>query len=67
MEVAKKYLSRTEAAKYLGVSLTELDNLAKRSNGLKYSKLSPGRSGKVIYNISDIDAFIESHKVNVNM
>lgn len=67
MEVEKKYLSRAEAAKYIGISVTELANLARKSNGLKYSKLSPGRSGKVIYNISDIDAFIESLKVNINM
>ena len=62
----KKYFSRKEAARYLNISESALTQLSRKGSP-RFSKLAPGKSGKVLYDVSDLDAFVESHRVNVNM
>lgn len=60
----RKYLSKKEAAIYLNMSESALTELSRKGSP-RFSKLAAGKSGKVLYNISDLDAFVESHRVNV--
>ncbi len=56
----KRYLSREEAAEYCGLGLSTLNNLACAGEGPLYIKTF----GRVIYDVADLDAWLQSMKVN---
>lgn len=51
-------LTRKDAARYLGISVSTLARWAMEGTGPAYSK-----AGRVRYRLSDLDAFIEEHRV----
>lgn len=51
-------LTRKDAARYLGVSVSTLARWAMQGTGPAYSK-----AGQVRYRLSDLDAFIEEHRI----
>jgi excisionase family DNA binding protein len=55
-----KYLSRDEAAQYLGISLNQLNELLKEPNPLPAFRV--GR--RLIFRPSDIDNWIEHYRVS---
>jgi len=56
----EKYLTREQAAEYLGVSLGHLAGLLKEPNPLPVFRL--GR--RLVFRTSDIDQWIEKFRVN---
>lgn len=54
-----QYLTRKEAARYLGVSRRSLDNWATRGEGPRFFKV--GRAAR--YRVSDLERWIESRAV----
>jgi len=55
-----RLLTKEEAAKYLHVSRSTINRFMKE---IPYIKLGKGRKGRVLFRKSDIDAFLESHKI----
>lgn len=53
-------LPSREAAEYLNVGLNTLVKLRIYGGGPAYFKLSPGRAGKVLYRVSDLEAWLAS-------
>ena len=56
----EKYLTRDEAAEYLGVSLSHLAEILREPNPLPVFRL--GR--RLVFRSSEIDRWIESFRVN---
>lgn len=54
-----RYLTRREAAQYLGVSRRSLDNWATRGEGPRFFKI--GRAAR--YRVSDLESWIEARAV----
>jgi len=52
-----KYMTRSEAARYIGVSEQALEQMATRGTGPKFAKLS---TRTVRYRVCDVDEWIES-------
>lgn len=61
--VAKRLLSRTEAAEYLGLSRSTLDDLAARGRGPRRIKFGDSPQSTVKYDRADLDAYIDAHRV----
>jgi hypothetical protein len=55
----KRYLSERELAEKLGLCRQTLRVHRMRGTGLPYSRLE----GRVIYDLGDVEDYIESHKV----
>jgi predicted DNA-binding transcriptional regulator AlpA len=56
----KRYLSREEAARYTGLGHSTLNNLACAGKGPLYIK----SFGRVMYDVADLDAWLQSMKVD---
>lgn len=58
--VARRLLTRDEAAEYLNVSRGTLSRWAADRSGPAFVKLGAGTTGSVRYSVEALDAFIES-------
>jgi hypothetical protein len=58
--MSKRYYSREEAAEYCGLGLSTLNNLACAGQGPQYIKAF----GRVLYDVADLDAWLQSMKVD---
>lgn len=57
----RRFLTRAEAASYLGFSPRTLANLASKSQGPRFSKpTAPGHGAKTLYEIGDLDRWVRS-------
>lgn len=54
--------TRVEAAKYLRLSVPQLDNLARRGEIVRV-KMGEGPRARVLYRQQDLDGFVEAHLV----
>ena len=57
-EVARTHLTRKEAAEYTGFTPNTLGKWATLGRGPRFIKIGEGRSSRVRYAISDLDAFL---------
>lgn len=55
-----RFLSPAEAAAYLHVHANTLSKLRIYGGGPTYLKLSPGRAGKILYRVSDLEDWLAS-------
>lgn len=56
---ARRFLTRTEAASYLGYSPRTLANLASLGNGPRFTKPAATKRGaKTLYDIADLDSWV---------
>lgn len=63
----RRYLTRAEAAEYVGFSPQTLSNLAAKGRGPRFSKPSaPGRGAKTLYDIADLDRWLSGGRVAPN-
>ena len=56
-------LSNTDTAAKIGVSRSTLDNWRSLGIGPPYVKITPGRAGRVLYRVSDLEAWLEANLV----
>jgi hypothetical protein len=56
----REYLTRLEAADYLRLSVSQLDNLA-REGKVQRAKFGEGPRARVLYRKRDLDAFFDKH------
>jgi len=54
--------TRIEAAKYLRLSVPQLDNLARRGE-ISRVKMGQGPRARVVYRQQDLDVFVDAHVV----
>ena len=52
------YFTRVEAAEYLRMSLTKLDDLTRRGE-IRRAKIGDGEKAQVLYRRIDLDSFVE--------
>ena len=64
MEAFKRYYSRKELSAALGVTVETIDTW-RRDYGLPFIKVVPSTNAKVIFDIYDIDAYLQRRKYNV--
>ena len=57
-------LNRTEAAKFLRISLRKLDQLAAEGE-IPYSKLGIGKRARVVYRQEDQEEYVERNLVQI--
>lgn len=56
---ARRFLTRAEAASYLGYSPRTLANLASKGIGPRFAKpTAPARGAKTLYDIADLDRWV---------
>ena len=53
-------LDTVGAEEYTGIPRRTLEGLRVRGGGPRFVKVGAGRSGRVLYRVSDLDAFLES-------
>lgn len=53
-----KYMTTEQAAKYLNLSPRTLETMRWRGSGPPFAKLSPGRSGRIVYDRDRVDEWI---------
>lgn len=58
--VGQRYLDVKSAAKYCSLSRWTLSR-AVRDDSLKCFKLSPGQTGKILFDVKDLDTFVKNH------
>jgi len=63
--MCKKYLSTTEAAKYLNISRDLLQKYRTQGIGIPYIKLGDSVSSLIRYDIKDLDNYLMSKKIKV--
>jgi hypothetical protein len=56
-ELRDRFVSREQAATFLGLKIATLACWASEGTGPKFSKLSSGRSGAVRYRLSELERF----------
>ncbi len=60
----RRFLTRSEAASYLGFSSRTLANLASKGQGPRFSKpAAPGHGAKTLYDIADLDCWVTSGQI----
>lgn len=57
------WLTAREAARVTKLAEQTLANLRHRGRGPKYTKLSPGRSGRIRYRRSDIETWLAGRQI----
>jgi excisionase family DNA binding protein len=60
--VTARLISKADAATYLGVSVRTLEDWMLHGS-IRFVKTSSGRAGRVLFDLVDLDAWIEAHKV----
>lgn len=58
--MAKRHLTSTEAAALIGVRPQTLAAWRCLGRGPSYVKLSPGRYGRILYNLNDLEEWLTS-------
>lgn len=58
LEMEGGYLTKTEAAEYMRISIAALERLMRQ--GLPHMKLAEGRRGRVLFRRADVDAWLET-------
>ena len=58
--LTQRFLDVKSAAKYCSLSRWSLSR-AVRDNSLKCFKLSPGQTGKILFDVRELDLFIKRH------
>lgn len=56
-----RLVSKTQAAEYLGVSVRTLEDWVMRER-IAFVKTSRGRAGRILFDLADLDRWIEAHK-----
>lgn len=63
----RRFLTRSEAATYLGFSPRTLANLASKGQGPRYSQpTAPGHGAKTLYDIADLDRWVQENRSPVS-
>lgn len=63
----RRFLTRSEAATYLGFSPRTLANLASKGQGPRYSHpTAPGHGAKTLYDIADLDRWVQENRSPVS-
>jgi hypothetical protein len=56
----KRYLTRAEAAEYIGYSPQTLANLASKGQGPRFTKpTAPSKGAKTLYAVADLDHWVQ--------
>ena len=61
----RRYMTRAEAASYLGFSPRTLANLASKGQGPRFSQpTATGNGAKTLYDITDLDSWVTGGRVS---
>lgn len=59
----RKYFTPKEAAEYIGLSEAALQKWRTNGVGIPYAKLGNGHSARIIYEIAELDEYVQARKI----